>query len=149
MNSFTRRVSQLLEKAEQVKAGMSKYDPFVELRIFSFMEDTAAVIYYPRGLYGAKVRTDGLTICEALEKAGEYKAPISSDMLFCCEWSHAFVMRSNDFTEAQKATFKDGDMAIPGIQKLYELAEAETIIDMMAKVPQTVRFRQSSLPDAH
>lgn len=140
MNAFDRRIARLLQAAEQARVEMSKYEPFVELRIFSFMENTAAVIYYPKGLYGSTVKAENLTIDEALGKAREYNAPIHTNMLFCCEWSHVFIMHNDDYTKAQKDKFKADDMVIPGIRKMYELAEAENIMDLLAKVPQVLMF---------
>ena len=141
MNDFNRRIDRLLQVAERAQKEALRRYPFVELRIFSFMEDNAVVVYRPSGTYGGEVKSNIMTIDEAMAKARDYNVPICTNMLFCCEWYHAFYMRNDDYTEEQKAKFKADDITVPAIQKLYGLAEVDDIIDMLAKVPQGLRFR--------
>lgn len=143
MDSLKRRIDKLMEAADMLADKLARRQPFAEIRIYSVMDDRAAVYYRAEGIYSSPERIEGdITLEQAVEWCEDHHVPAHVNMHLCIEWAHAYYMRNEGLTDEQKTRMKAADIErAPQIARLYEREDAEKVIDLLAAIPQHLRLK--------
>lgn len=143
MDTIKRRIDRLMDAADMLAAKLARRQPFAEIRIYSLVDDRAAVYYRSEGVYSGPERIEGdMTLEQAVAWCETHHVPAGADMLLCTEWAHAYFQRCEGLTDEQKARMKATDTEYrPQIRQLYEMEDAETVIDLLAAIPQHLMLK--------
>lgn len=143
MDTIKRRIDRLMEAADMLADTRARRQPFAEIRIYSLMDNRACVYYQPEGVYSAPERIESeMTLEQAVTWCEDHRVSAHTDLLLCMEWAHAYFQRCEGLTDEQKARMKSADIEHkPQIRQLYEMANAETVIDLLAAIPQHLMLK--------
>lgn len=136
MSDGKKRIEKIMQQVEQLKAARASYEPFAELRVYSILNDEAALVFYRNGRAGGSGERSGImSMAQAVELAGGL--PVWVNLMTCTEWIHAFYQRCDLYTDEQRERLKETDMQRDEVRRLYDLDDAAAVIDLLAKLPQS------------
>lgn len=143
MDTIKRRIDRLMEAADMLAAKLAARHPAAEIRLYSLVDNRAAVYYRAEGIYsGPECIQENMTLEQAVAWCEDHHVPARADLLLCVEWAHAYFQRHEGLTDEQNARMKAADIEHkPQIRQLYEMANAETVIDLLAAIPQHLMLK--------
>lgn len=140
MSDGKKRIEKMLKQVEQIRAGRARYEPFVELRVYSILNDEAALVPYHNGQAGGPGERSGImSMAQAVQLTGGL--PVWVNLMTCTEWLHAFYQRCDLYTDEQRERTREADMQHDEVRQLYDLDDAEEVIDLLAKLPQSFMIK--------